>query len=85
MSIGGSTPANPPPDRDRNWEMVNERYLERQLDKQNTGPHSIKREYLGNRASISEYHIRVDKPTGQLGIFQNSTGQLVEITYYFIK
>ena len=84
----GSTTASPPgPGNNhnkRNWEYKSERYIQRQLDKQNTSAHSIKREYLGRNAEISRYDLYRDKSTGQLAIFEKATGQLVQITDYFI-
>ena len=87
----GSTTASPPgPENnhnnhnERNWEYKSERYLQRQLDKQSTSAHSIKREYLGSRAEIARYDLYVDKNSGQIAIFEKATKQLVEITNYFI-
>lgn len=92
VDTGGGTASPPTPgsnknskDNNGNWEKVNERYLESQLRKQGTDPHSIKYEYLGSRAKVSRYDLYVDKVSGRLAIFEKSTGRLVEITNYFIK
>lgn len=58
--------------------------LERELKKQHTSPHAIKREYLGRRAEVSRYDIYVDKETGQLAIFTHTTKKFIEVTTYFI-
>ena len=77
-----------PPDPDdwnrRNWQKVNEKYLEKQLEKQGTSPHQLKRDYLGQKAEIKRFDIYADKGTGQLAIFEKSTGNLVAVTDYFI-
>ena len=85
-SIAVSTPASPDPDKDpkRNWEDVKEKWLEKKLKEQGTDPHKVKQEYLGKDAKVSRYDIRVDKNSGQLAIFDKS-GNLVEITHYYIK
>ena len=84
-----STPASPQPpkkdDNGRNWKRVNEKYLEKKLKEYGTDPHSLKYDYLGRKANIKLYDIFVDKITGQLAIFEKSTGKLVEITHIFIK
>ena len=41
-------------------------------------------DYLGQKVKVKYYDIYVDKATGQLAIFQKSTGNLVVITDYFI-
>lgn len=41
-------------------------------------------DYLGQKVNVKYYDIYVDKATGQLAIFQKSTGNLVVITDYFI-
>ena len=40
-------------------------------------------DYLGQKVKVKYYDIYVDKATGQLAIFQKSTGKLVVITDYF--
>ena len=92
VDTGGGTASPPAPGNNKNnnrengnWKNVNEKYLESQLRKQGTDPHSIKYEYLGRRAKVSRYDLYVDKATGRLAIFEQSTGRLVEITNYFIK
>ncbi len=92
VDTGGGTASPPAPGNNKNnnrengnWKNVNEKYLESQLRKQGTDPHSIKYEYLGSRAKVSRYDLYVDKATGRLAIFEKSTGRLVEITNYFIK
>jgi len=80
--LGGSSPGDPDPRR--NWQSIKEKYLERALEQQNTDPHQLKRDYLGNKAQISRYDIHIDKGTGQLAIVEKSTGRLMEITNYFI-
>ncbi len=85
-----AAPAAPEPDdengkQNRNWNKVKEKYLEKKLKELGTDPHKIKEEYLGKGAELKKYDIYVDKATGQLAIFEKSTGKLVEITYYFIK
>lgn len=47
-------------------------------------PHQLKYDYLGQKVKVKYYDIYVDKATGQLAIFQKSTGNLVVITDYFI-
>ena len=37
-------------------------------------------DYLGQKVKVKYYDIYVDKATGQLAIFQKSTGNLVVIT-----
>ena len=44
----------------------------------------MKYDYLGQKVEVKYYDIYVDKATGQLAIFQKSTGNLVVITDYFI-
>ena len=90
--VSVSSPAPPPgPGNNRNnnsnrrnWEYKNEKYLEKQLKRQGTDPHAIKREYLGNNASIAKYDLWVDKSSGQIAIVEKMTGRIVEITHYFI-
>ena len=41
-------------------------------------------DYLGQKVKVKYYDVYVDKATGQLAIFQKSTGNLVVITDYFI-
>jgi len=82
-----STPANPDPGDPqgrRNWQRVGEKWLKKNLREQGLDPHALKREYLGQKAPVSFYDIFVDKSTGQLAIFEQSTGRLVQITSYFI-
>lgn len=62
----------------------NEKYLEKKLEEQGTNPHQLKYDYLGQKVKVKYYDIYVDKATGQLAIFQKSTGNLVVITDYFI-
>ncbi|MBQ7064906.1 MAG: RHS repeat-associated core domain-containing protein, partial [Firmicutes bacterium] len=92
-AISISTPASPPPsgppnnDKDpnkRNWQKVNEKYLEKELSKQGTNPHQIKHDYLGKKVSVKRYDLYADKGTGQLGIFEKITRALIEITDYYI-
>ena len=86
-SISGTTPATPPDpngsNNNRNWKKVNDSYLKKQLQKQDTNPHDLKYDYLGRRAQISLFDVYVDTTTGQLGIFSKS-GDLIMITEYFI-
>ncbi len=44
----------------------------------------MKYDYLGQKVKVKYYDIYVDKATGQLAIFQKSTGNFVVITDYFI-
>lgn len=44
----------------------------------------MKYDYLGQKFKVKYYDVYVDKATGQLAIFQKSTGNLVVITDYFI-
>lgn len=89
-AAGAPNPKKPDDNEDeknsakRNWQKADEKYLERELKKQGTNPHEIKQEYLGKKESIKLYDIYVDKNTGQLAIFKKSTGQLVDITDYYI-
>ena len=85
-SLAGSAASPPDPNdkNNRNWQKVNEKYLEKRLAEQGTDPHQLKRDYLGRKEQIKYYDIYVDKATGQLAIFQKSTGNLVVITDYFI-
>ena len=92
VEISASSSA-PPPDpgnnrnnsAKRNWEYKKDKYLKQQLKDQGTDPHSIKKEFLGNKAEIAKYDLYVDKGTGQIGIFERGTGKLVDITEYYIK
>ena len=61
------------------------RLTDRQLKKQGTNAHQVKHEYLGEKTPVSRFDIKVDKNTGQLGIFEKATGKLVEITHYTIR
>ena len=88
-----STPAPPSPDgsfnndndpNKRNWEKVNEKYLEKELSKQGTNPHQLKQDFLGRKSSVKRYDLYVDKGTGQLGIYDKIARALIEITDYFI-
>lgn len=55
------------------------------MNKQGTDAHKVKQEYLGKKANISQYDIYVNKDTGQLGLFEKSTGNFVGYLDYFIK
>ena len=85
-SLAGSaaTPPDPNDKNNRNWQKVNEKYLEKRLAEQGTDPHQLKYDYLGQKVKVKHYDVYVDKATGQLAIFQKSTGNLVVITDYFI-
>ena len=84
-SNNGSATAPPDPgnNNNHNWQRKKEKYLEQQLKKQNTDPHTIKKEYLGNSARISRYDLYVDKGTGQVAIIEKATRRIIEITNYF--
>jgi len=68
----------------RNWESVKEKWLERKLQDYGLDPHSVKQDVLGSKAKISHYDIKVDKVTGQLGVFSKK-GILIRILEIFIK
>ena len=74
-----------PDDNRKNWKKVASEYLEQKLNKQGTDAHKVKQEYLGKKANISQYDIYVNKDTGQLGLFEKSTGNFVGYLDYFIK
>lgn len=82
----GSTGAPPqkPNNNKQDLEYKKEKYLERQLRKQDTDPHSIKKEYLGNKAEIAKYDLYVEKGTGRVVIVRKSTGAIVDYTHYYI-
>ena len=76
------------PDSDDNrksWKKVASEYLEQKLNKQGTDAHKAKKEYIRRKANISQYGIYVNKDTGQLGLFEKSTGNFVGYLDYFIK
>ena len=66
-----------PDDNRKNWKKIASEYLEQKLNKQGTDAHKVKQEYLGKKANISQYDIYVNKDTGQLGLFEKSTGNFV--------
>ena len=74
-----------PDDNRKNWKKIASEYLEQKLNKQGTDAHKVKQEYLGKKANISQYDIYVNKDTGQLGLFEKSTGNFVGYLDYFIK
>lgn len=64
--------------------ILKKAYLEKELKKQDTDPHQLKKDFLGDKAPISEYDIYRDKNSGQLAIFKKSSGKLAIITDVFI-
>lgn len=74
-----------PDDNRKNWKKVASEYLEQKLNKQGTDAHKVKQEYLGKNDNISQCDIYVNKDTGQLGLFEKSTGNFVGYLDYFIK
>jgi len=87
-STGGTSSANPGPNDPwggRNWQRVEDRRLKRALQQEHgISPHELKHEYLGQRAQIRFYDIFIDKNSGQLAIFEKSSGRIVVITDYII-
>ena len=65
----------------KNPNKVDDKYLE----KNDIDAHALKREYLGNKASISKYDIYVDKSTGRLWIYLKGGKGTPIPTDYFIK
>ena len=85
--ISISTPASPePPEpQKRNWKKLDEKYLEKELKKQDTNPHELKQEYLKSGEKISHFDIYRDSNSGQLALFEKSSNTLAYLTDYYIE
>ncbi|MCL2018394.1 MAG: RHS repeat-associated core domain-containing protein, partial [Oscillospiraceae bacterium] len=71
---------------DYNWNKIDKNQLKKELsERYGTDPHTVKKEFLGNKANVDRYDLKVDKNSGRLGVFEKSTSRLVDITDYFVK
>jgi len=64
-----------------NLNKLNDKYLK----KNGIDAHELKKEYLGEKASIQKFDLYSDKNSGRIYIVEKATNKIVEATDYFIK